>query len=1358
MTTDYIDAMTRFEIPSNPFPGLRPFEFSESLLYFGRDGQSEQLLRKLSASRFLAVVGTSGSGKSSLVRAGLLPALFGGFMTSAGSEWRIALLRPGNDPIGNLAAALNASGLFASTDEQEAKIQATMTEATLRRSSLGLAEAVRQAHPGPEENVLVVADQFEELFRFAAVSESEQYRNDAAAFVKLLLEGAGQKEVPIYVVLTMRSDFLGDCSLFWDLPEAINEGQYLIPRLTREQRREAIAGPVAVCGASMTPRLINRLLNDMGDNQDQLPILQHALMRTWNNWKEENHESDPVDLHHYDAIGGMSAALSLHADEAFNELPDERSRVIAEKMFRGLTEKGDDNREIRRPMELKEICAITEASESEVIAIIEVFRREGRSFLMPPAGTRLDSDSLIDISHESLIRNWARLKDWVNQEAGCARTYRRLAETAVLYQKGEAGLWRDPDLQLALAWREYNKPNLAWARRYHPEFETAVTFLDESLEARDREAREREAQRRREIKRTRLTAIIFALAFLLSLAALLFANGKRVEANQSKQQMEAALEDANTQRSIAEKERGKAEQNAETARQESETARKARDDAKTQEQIAKDNEEKAEASAYEALKEKQNASEKEARAEAEAARSRQLLYAANINLAQEAYYDKNIQRAQELLEEDSAALADLRGFEWHYLRWLYDRVTGTLEVKDGIVNTVAFSTSDSENNILATVTDRSVKLWDASSQREIYSIPEQSNIIAAFALSPDGKRLATASDNNVKLWTVGSNQPPITLSGHTEPVTAIVFSPDGKRLITGSGDARTRKGNVKFWNMASHQELSPFPFVASHVSYMTISADGRMLAVASNRDSSEAEVNVFNISLVEPAIKFEFMNDVTSLALSPDGRILAVGNPFGLQFKLLDTRTKKEIATLDGFYPNVIAGPPMAIRQNAVAFSSDGSKIAAGSFFNLKLYDAAGLKQSKPPELIGSLIGQKEFVTSISFSPDGRSLATNDNATVKLWDATTSREYVTLKKQDGVVEQVIFSPDNKSASSIARKGSSSLTNLFDTASRQELALPNFQDKSLQAAYSPDGEFLATISRNGRDTLEMWDVGSRKLVATLTEQSNLRDAGGSDSIQSIAVSPDGKTVATVHLMAGRLALTGELNLKLWAMQSGREPAILKTNLITLISSVFSPDGRILACFGADNGGGVIQLWDVATHKVELLRTPEIRLVISISFSPDGRKIAVAGYSGPDTGNVELWDAISRKRIVRVAEGVSPQKLTFSPDGKTLAMMNHPAAATVMLWDIDWMKPKVALKGHTKRITAVAFSPDGKTIATGSEDHIVKLWNTSSLRLLTTLYNEESVTSIAFSSDNRMLVTGGVLGGVKLWPSASAAEEK
>ncbi|HET7113198.1 MAG TPA: tetratricopeptide repeat protein, partial [Pyrinomonadaceae bacterium] len=487
----------------NPFPGLRPFETEEYRLFFGREGQSDTLLERLQRTRFLAVVGTSGSGKSSLIRAGLMPALRGGLMAGVGSGWRIAVMRPGGDPIGNLAAelvkddVLPAAGAGLPPDEAEAVI-----DATLRGGSLGIVDVARHGRLGEHEKLLIVVDQFEELFRFRAAQQNTN-ADEAAAFVKLLLEAAQQRELSIYVVLTMRSDFLGDCAQFQGLPEAINDGQYLIPRMTRDERRFAVTGPVGVTRGKITEPLVNRLLNDVGDNPDQLPILQHALMRTWDHWQAHRRNGEPIGMEHYEAIGTMSDALSLHADEAFNELPDERSRSIAQKMFKALTERGADNREIRRPTRMDALCRIVGASLQEITAVIDVFRRAGRSFLMPPAGVPLQGDTVIDISHESLIRNWQRLKEWVNEEAQSARYYRRLAETAVLHREGSEGLMQDPALQIIGDWYQQSRPNAAWAERYHPDFDDAIVYLDQSTRARDAAMAERERQRNAELDRER---------------------------------------------------------------------------------------------------------------------------------------------------------------------------------------------------------------------------------------------------------------------------------------------------------------------------------------------------------------------------------------------------------------------------------------------------------------------------------------------------------------------------------------------------------------------------------------------------------------------------------------------------------------------------------------------------------------------------------------------------------------------------------------------------------------------------------------------------------------------------------------
>jgi tetratricopeptide (TPR) repeat protein len=555
---------TMFETPEvlNPFPGLRPFEIEENNLFFGRDPQSDELLERLRRTRFLAVVGTSGSGKSSLIRAGVLPALYGGLMGSAGSSWRIAIFRPGHDPIGNLAAALGDEGVFGSS-QRDQRIQNMLLETTLRRSSLGLVEAAQQARMSAHENLLIVVDQFEELFRFKEARKETASEDDAAAFVKLLLEAGTQVDVPLYVVLTMRSDFLGDCSQFAGLPEAINQGQYFIPRMSRDERRAAITGPIAVGGGEITLPLVSRLLNDVGDNPDQLPILQHALMRTWNYWAAHRRNGRPIGLEDYEKIGGMAEALSLHADEAWAELPTERSRQVAERLFKELTEKGADNRETRRPSQLSEICGAAEATEDEVVAVIEVFRREGRSFLMPPVGSELSSDTVIDISHESLIRNWDRLQTWVDEEAQSARIYRRLAEAAVLYRDGKEGLLIDPVLQIDLDWRDQNRPNAAWANRYHPEFETAIQFLEASREHRDAELAAARAREQRELEQTRdfaekqaraarrlrWLAAGMAVMFLLALGTAGYAMIARKQAKDSEKTAktaQAAAEEAST--------------------------------------------------------------------------------------------------------------------------------------------------------------------------------------------------------------------------------------------------------------------------------------------------------------------------------------------------------------------------------------------------------------------------------------------------------------------------------------------------------------------------------------------------------------------------------------------------------------------------------------------------------------------------------------------------------------------------------------------------------------------------------------------------------------------------------------------
>jgi hypothetical protein len=477
---------------ANPYPGLRPFREDEEACFFGRESQVDQMVDTLAATRFLAVVGSSGSGKSSLVSCGLVPALHRGLLGRAGSQWRVAKLRPGNRPLAALAEALAApSGLPQVGDMAAPGFTAQeWLETTLRSGKRGLLQAWADARPAAGMNLLLVADQFEELFRYRGLAGAGPAAGDAAvAFVNLLLEATAAPDARLWVVLTMRSDFLGECAQFAGLPERINRGQFLVPRMTRDERRAAIAGPARVAGTDVDPVLLTRLVNDVGDNPDQLSILQHALNRTWAAWQAAG-ASGPLTLVHYEGAGTMERALNRHADEALRELDEARSRALCEALFKAVTDMGTDARGIRRPTRFDDLQAITDAAAGELEAAMAPFRDPGRGFLMPPAGTELAADTVVDISHESLMRVWQQLRRWAEDEARAAQTWRRLAESAALHRDKGFNLLQPPELDMAQAWRAIQQPNRAWAERYRPGFDETIAFLEAS--AADWQRRQRE--------------------------------------------------------------------------------------------------------------------------------------------------------------------------------------------------------------------------------------------------------------------------------------------------------------------------------------------------------------------------------------------------------------------------------------------------------------------------------------------------------------------------------------------------------------------------------------------------------------------------------------------------------------------------------------------------------------------------------------------------------------------------------------------------------------------------------------------------------------------------------------------------
>jgi hypothetical protein len=487
----------------NPYPGLRPFEAHEAFLFHGRQEHTRALLERLSTDRFLAVVGGSGSGKSSLVRAGLLPALYRGYLVGASSRWRIALMRPGNAPLDELARALAAPEALG--------VPAGPLREAIGRTSLGLVSAVLEAQIASDENVLIVVDQFEELFRFERERRHQDGGSEAGLFVQSLIEAADSYGPRLFVVITMRSDYLGQCAQFAGLPEALNRGQYLIPHLTREQRREAIEKPPLVANARIKPALAQQLLNDMGDDPGQLPVLQHALMRTFRRLRESG--ASELDFEHDAQAGGLAHALDQHADSIVMSLPP-GPRAWVEKLFRALT-MVEGGRAIRRPARLDrifDVLAITDddTARADVRTAIEAFAHPENSLLVSSTGLPLREDSVIDISHESLIRNWRQLQKWLKEETRSAEWFLSLAGDTVRFRAGEASLWRDPELSRVIQLKDDARWNEAWARQYLPQAEPpyaeVLRFIDESVRAEEAERAAKEARRRKEIDDARALA------------------------------------------------------------------------------------------------------------------------------------------------------------------------------------------------------------------------------------------------------------------------------------------------------------------------------------------------------------------------------------------------------------------------------------------------------------------------------------------------------------------------------------------------------------------------------------------------------------------------------------------------------------------------------------------------------------------------------------------------------------------------------------------------------------------------------------------------------------------------------------
>jgi WD40 repeat protein len=941
----------------NPFPGLRPFAPDDNDLFFGREVESEEVIGKLLKNRYVAVLGSSGNGKSSLINCGVLPKLRD-VKTGESTLMKIIYLRPGNNPIENLSVAL--SDCIPNSIQDISDRNKILSD--IHQNSDNLASVFCDYMIKTDDKVLLVIDQFEELFRYGSTAKPGLSPTPSSKFVDFIVDTINKPVLNVYIIVAMRSEYIGECSHYQGFTKIINNSNYLVPNMGTENYREVIEGPVNYSGASIDPLLVEELLNEVGDREDQLPVLQHALMRTWNHWQKLDEPDRPISLTDYEAIGTMRKAISVHADEAFEEL-NQRGKEICEIMFKAITRKGADNKGVRHPSDIETIRTIAGCTTEELIDEVEKFRSPARAFILPAQDENLNESSVIDLFNESFIRLWDRLKDWVNTEASSMQIYQGLSEAAALYQQGKAGLYRPPNLNLAINWHDKNKPTLAWAVQYNPAFERAMVYLRTSEKAYFEEEQNKIKLQKRKVKRIRLMAITLGIVSVFAMGLILVSFVRRKTAER--------------QILIAENQKSAADSTAAVAIMYAQEAREQKIFSDIQKSYA-------EKDAREALHQKNIAVEQSEHAKKNMLKADKITKAA-IEQRNEAQRLRmlSIGKSMSIKSLQLPGQKDLQTL-LAYQAYLFNKTNKgpdndadiyaglyNVALQYGSVNCRSFSGHNADIKSLAFIPgknefftsgeDGKVLKWSLDRKDQTLQVVYSgSDIIDVLAVSPDASWLACGSRNStIRMIPLKGNNIGYEMAGHKMGIKSLIFSYDGKYLYSAALD-----GKVLKWDIAARTSTN-ITSGSMEITSIDISSRGNYLAGI----STDGNVVVWNPEHNSENFKIETTGkNIKVIKFYPGSNLLALGDVNG-DVELWDINLRKKISEVKAHVGQV----------NDIQFNTTLKQMAtAGNDKKIKIFNLKdSVDLSEPPITLNDNEG---FVLVMKFSPDGQMIVSGESA------------------------------------------------------------------------------------------------------------------------------------------------------------------------------------------------------------------------------------------------------------------------------------------------------------------------------------------------------------------------------------------